>query len=111
MDQIWLFLCVSLPYRIPSLFRSTRLLITTQSQPIANPRFDMRDWENTMSTWRWLDVAGVVRTGLLVIALGWSARERARIHREWARLQSERDEKGVQVIDWCVALGALAGYA
>jgi len=52
----------------------------------------------------WL--AGVVAAALL----RWSAIERARIRRQWLRLQHELDGKGAP-FNWCVATTVVAGVA
>lgn len=65
-----------------------------------------------MSAWAlFVDVVGVVFTGLLMLALGWAAAERGRIHRGWARLQHARGQNVIQSIDWCMAMAAAAGGA
>lgn len=65
-----------------------------------------------MSAWTlFVDVVGLAFTGLLMVALGWAAIERGRMHREWARLQRTLGQKVVQSIDWCMAMAAAAGCA
>ena len=65
-----------------------------------------------MSAWAFfVDVVGMAVTILLMLALGWAAIERGRIHREWARLQRELGWKVAQSIDWCMAMAAAAGCA
>lgn len=45
-----------------------------------------------MGAWGFLvDVVGPVAVGLLLIALGWAALERGRIHHQLARLRSGKD--------------------
>ena len=65
-----------------------------------------------MSAWTlFVDVVGLVFAGLLMIALGWAAVERGRVHREWARLRRALGQKVVQSVDWCMAMAAAAGCA
>jgi hypothetical protein len=65
-----------------------------------------------MSAWAlFVDVVGLVFTGLLMLVLGWAAIERGRIHREWARLRRESGQNVVQSVDWCMAMAAAAGCA
>lgn len=65
-----------------------------------------------MSAWAlFVDVVGLVFTGLLMLALGWTAIERGRVHRQWERLRRESGEKVVQSVDWYVAMVAAAGCA
>jgi hypothetical protein len=65
-----------------------------------------------MSAWTlFVDVVGLVFTGLLMLALRWAAIERGRIHREWVRLQCALGQTVVQSIDWCMAMAAAAGCA
>ena len=64
-----------------------------------------------MSAWTlFVDVVGLVFAGLLMLALGWAAIERGRVHREWAR-QRALGQKVVESIDWCMAMAAAAGCA
>jgi hypothetical protein len=65
-----------------------------------------------MSAWTFfVDVVGMAVTILLMLALGWAAIERGRIHREWVRLQRDLGWKVAQSIDWCMAMAAGAGCA
>ena len=49
---------------------------------------------------------------LVLIVLGWAARERGRIHRRWAhgRRRASKDRAAARVVDWCMAAGAAAGW-
>ena len=65
-----------------------------------------------MSAWLlFVDVVGLVFTVIFMLALGWSAIERGRIHREWAWAQRSLRRDVVQSIDWCMAMAAAAGCA
>ena len=65
-----------------------------------------------MSAWAlFVNVVGLVFTGLLIVALGWAAIERGRVHREWARLQRAVGSKVSQSLDWSMAVAAAAGCA
>jgi len=65
-----------------------------------------------MSAWAlFVDVAGLVFTGLLMLALGWAAIERGRVHRQWERLRRESGETVGRSVDWYLAMAAAAGCA
>jgi hypothetical protein len=65
-----------------------------------------------MSAWPFfVDVVGIAVAILLLLALGWAAIERGRIHRDWVRLRRDRGWKAGQSIDWCMAMAAAAGCA
>jgi hypothetical protein len=65
-----------------------------------------------MSAWAFfVDIVGVSVTILLMLALRWTAIERGRIHREWARWQRDLKWKVSQSVDWCLAMAAAAGCA
>ena len=65
-----------------------------------------------MGTWPFfVDVVEVAVTILLMLALGWAAIERGRVHREWVRLQRNVSGKVAQSVDWCMAMAAAAGCA
>ncbi|MGH8429021.1 MAG: hypothetical protein ACREUF_01325 [Solimonas sp.] len=59
-----------------------------------------------------LTQTGVV---LVLLALGWAAIERGRVHRKWAqvrrRLQNVQSDKAAGVaVDWGIAMGAMIGW-
>jgi hypothetical protein len=58
-----------------------------------------------------VDVVGMAVTILLLLALGWAAIERGRIHRDWVRLRRDRGWNAGRSIDWCMAMAAAAGCA
>ena len=65
-----------------------------------------------MSAWPFfVDVVGTAAAILLLLALGWAAIERGRIHREWVRLQRDPGWKVAQSIDWSMAMAVAAGCA
>lgn len=58
-----------------------------------------------------MDVIEPIGAVLLLIVLGWAAKERARIHRRWAQLRGavQKNLRGLRV-DWFVAVGAATGW-
>lgn len=62
-----------------------------------------------MGAWEiFVNAIVLVLTALLFVGLQWAAAERGRAHREWA-VHRECTE-GRPLVDWCVALGAFAGW-
>lgn len=64
-----------------------------------------------MGAWEFLaDVLLAAAGFLLLICLAWAAVERGRVHRRWTRLRQEAaKDAGAQVVEWCVAVGPIAG--
>ena len=62
----------------------------------------MSTWELVVDTVQWLAAVP------LAALLRWAALERARIRRQWLRLQDEPDSRGAP-FNWCVATTVVAG--
>jgi hypothetical protein len=56
-----------------------------------------------------VEVVGWVAAAVLLPLIAWAARERARLRREWMRLQRQLDDKRAP-FDWCVATAVAAGW-
>lgn len=59
-----------------------------------------------------MEIVAAAGAVVLLMVLGWAARERAGIHRRWARLRHRvrDDTTTVAVVDWWMAAGAAAGW-
>jgi hypothetical protein len=63
-----------------------------------------------MGAWEiFINAVGLVAIALFFVGLQWAATERGKAHREWAVRREEATETR-PVVDWCVALGAVAGW-
>ena len=61
-----------------------------------------------MGAWEiFLNVVGLGLTALFFVGLQWAATERGKAHRDWAVRRESTDAR--PVVDWCVAVGAVAG--
>ena len=62
-----------------------------------------------MGAWEiFVNVAALVLTALLFLALQWAAAERGKAHRVWAARRESTETR--PVVDWCVAIGAVVGW-
>ena len=53
-----------------------------------------------------IEISELLAAAALLLTLQWAAVERARVHREWARVRQAAERR---VVDWRVVLGVAVG--
>lgn len=58
-----------------------------------------------------MDLLAIVAEVFMIIILGWTAVERARVHRRWHALRRalSTDVAAARSTDWCMAVATVAG--